>query len=235
MTTEQMTQHKFTAEIESIGKPFRGGDGWDILVDWKLPGSQYNQHISGQNWDDIEGYAVGQTHNWVLNRGNLKQGKDGKYTTDYFWDWDKSGTSTPPATQPGLDTYPTNAPDPHDEFTDAFAGKPDAPSGHESPNAGIKVEGVVRGHYENLAAEALKVQGLQLSGFNIRITRDLLYHELHNVPIMPKHWCYTHDVVWEESVKKEGQWYHKFGDAWCVEGQGLLDENGEPVEDTVII
>ena len=54
MVEQVITQHRFSAEIENIGKPYGGGSGWDILVDWKLPGSGYNQHITGQNWDDIE-------------------------------------------------------------------------------------------------------------------------------------------------------------------------------------
>ena len=48
MVEQVITQHRFSAEIENIGKPFGGGTGWDILVDWKLPGSGYNQHITGQ-------------------------------------------------------------------------------------------------------------------------------------------------------------------------------------------
>ena len=125
MVEEAQTQHRFTAEIETIGKPYNGGEGWDILLDWKLPGSKYNQHISGQNWDDIKGFEVGQTRDWVLNIGNLKSNKSGRYASDYFWNWDKTGNSKPPVVSES-DAY--------------FTGKPDTPSGlagggYQNPSA----------------------------------------------------------------------------------------------------
>jgi len=124
MVEQVVTQHRFNAEIENIGKPFNGGSGWDILVDWKLPSSGYNQHITGQNWDDIAGFQVGETRDWVINRGPIKSNKDAAYAKDYdyFWNWDKTGNSTPPVAV---------APEPDESFT----GKPDTPSGSTRSNA----------------------------------------------------------------------------------------------------
>ena len=41
MTTAIESQYHFTAEVKSKGKQ-QNQDGWAMLVDWKLPGSQYD-------------------------------------------------------------------------------------------------------------------------------------------------------------------------------------------------
>src|SRR3990167_4620203 len=77
--------YQFQAAIQSKGKQ-RNNDGWTLTVDWKLPGSKFELVLYGQDWDDIEGWNVGDCPLISINRGNLKDGKEGKYTSDYFWD-----------------------------------------------------------------------------------------------------------------------------------------------------
>ena len=259
MTTAQdsqmLTQHRFTAEIESIGKPHSGGPGWDILLDWKLPGSNYNQHIGGQNWDDIEGFQVGQTHDWVINIGNKKRDKSGRYASDYFWDWDKTGNSTPPV-MPEADQF--------------FTGKPDTPSGptggnHQSPSASpyIKDELIVRqvagyiagGWVENQIimpenfAEWLDHCYVTIMGYTQpSVTDDVSMPAMEvneapaapvpAAPVVKEHHCEKHGVDYGPS-KVPGHFEHQVTGSFsngttvavCHEGSdGIYDQQGNPVE-----
>ena len=218
--TTQTTQHTFSAPIEVIGKPFRGGDGWDIVVGWKLPGSQYNQHISGKEWNDISHFQVGQIHNWVLNRGSLKEGKSGQYQTDYFWNWDQQAA---PSTG---------------DVDELFTGKPEPDRGHaEKPNAGITVEGVVQGHLEKLAVDLLLGEqnqghiaiGAPIEMWQIREKRDLLFHELKQIPIQEPYWCHEHNSRRKQSPAGTYVHPHKDGDqaVFCTP-DGLVDGTGAP-------
>ena len=250
MTTAQdsqmLTQHRFTAEIENIGKPYNGGSGWDILLNWKLPGSNYNQHIGGQNWDDIEGFQVGQTHDWVINIGNKKRDKSGRYASDYFWDWDKTGNSTPPV-MPEADQF--------------FTGKPDTPSGptggnHQSPSASpyIKDELIVRqvagyiagGWVENQIimpenfAEWLDHCYVTIMGYTQpSVTDDVSMPAMEvneapaapAAPVVQEHHCEKHGVGFN---KYNNNYMHKMGgteDTYCHEGiEGLFEgATGNPV------
>ena len=244
--SQMLTQHRFTAEIENIGKPFSGGPGWDILLDWKLPGSNYNQHIGGQNWDDIEGFQVGQTHDWVINIGNKKRDKSGRYASDYFWDWDKTGNSTPPV-MPEADQF--------------FTGKPDTPSGptggnHQSPSASpyIKDELIVRqvagyiagGWVENQIimpenfAEWLDHCYVTIMGYTQPSVTDNVSMPAMEVneapaapaaPVVQEHHCEKHGVGFN---KYNNNYMHKMGgteDTYCHEGiEGLFEgATGNPV------
>ena len=253
--SQMLTQHRFTAEIENIGKPFSGGPGWDILLDWKLPGSNYNQHIGGQNWDDIEGFQVGQTHDWVINIGNKKRDKSGRYASDYFWDWDKTGNSTPPV-MPEADQF--------------FTGKPDTPSGptggnHQSPSASpyIKDELIVRqvagyiagGWVENQIimpenfAEWLDHCYVTIMGYTQpSVTDDVSMPAMEvneapaapvpAAPVVKEHHCEKHGVDYGPS-KVPGHFEHQVTGSFsngttvavCHEGSdGIYDQQGNPVE-----
>ena len=250
--SQMLTQHRFTAEIENIGKPFSGGPGWDILLDWKLPGSNYNQHIGGQNWDDIEGFQVGQTHDWVINIGNKKRDKSGRYASDYFWDWDKTGNSTPPV-MPEADQF--------------FTGKPDTPSGptggnYQSPSASLytRDELIVRqvaakGAFDMISAqiympesfdELLETFYHKIMGYTQpSVTDDVSMPamEVNEAPAAPvpaapvpaalvvqEHHCEKHSAGFN---KYSNGYMHKVAgtDAYCHEGvDGIYDDQGNPVE-----
>ena len=44
-----------------------------------------------------------------------------------------------------------------------------------------------------------------------------------------EHFCGEHEVGRNKDSK--GRWYHKYGDNYCIEGAGLLNADGEPVEE----
>ena len=219
MVEQVITQHRFSAEIESIGKPFSGGEGWDIVLDWKLPGSNYPQHVGGRNWDDIEGLAVGQTHDWVLNRGNLKRDKSGQYASDYFWNWDKTGNSTPPvATAP-----------PSDE---SFTGKPDAPSGPVGSNTPTDDTDtkIRKGACFNKAVDLYNAErdiSAPIDYTRIAEITHGLYHNVSQVPMKPAGYCWVHGVG--RNASTTGM-YHKIEGAelWCMEA-GIFDSDGNQV------
>ena len=220
MVEQVITQHRFTAEIESIGKPFNGGDGWDIVLDWKLPGSQFPQHVGGRNWDDIEGLAVGQTHDWVLNRGNLKRDKSGQYASDYFWNWDKTGNSTPPvATAP-----------PSDE---SFTGKPDAPSGpvrNDTPTEDTQDTKIRKGACFNKAVDLYNAErdiSAPIDYTRIAEITHGLYHNVSQVPMKPAGYCWVHGGG--RNAATTGM-YHKIEgeELWCMEA-GIFDSDGNQV------
>ena len=243
--SQMLTQHRFTAEIENIGKPFSGGPGWDILLDWKLPGSNYNQHIGGQNWDDIEGFQVGQTHDWVINIGNKKRDKSGRYASDYFWDWAKTGNSTPPV-MPEADQF--------------FTGKPDTPSGptggnYQSPSASLytRDELIVRQVAAKGAFDMISAQIYMPESFDELL--ETFYHKIMGytqpsvtddvsmpamevneapaapaAPVVQEHHCEKHGVGFN---KYSNGYMHKVAgtDAYCHEGvDGIYDDQGNPVE-----
>jgi hypothetical protein len=259
MTTAQdsqmLTQHRFSAEIESIGKPHSGGPGWTIVLNWKLPGSNYNQHISGQNWDDIAGFQVGQAHDWVINIGNLKNKKSGRYASDYFWDWDKTGNSKPPVAvaPPGPEA---------DQF---FTGKPDTPSGptggnYQPSNASryTKDELIVRQVAAKGAFDMISAQIYMPESFDELL--ETFYHKIMgyaqpsvaddvSVPPMEvneepsptapaapsEHYCAKHQIKYDPY--SDGRYGHKWNDDkhWCLEGsESLLDNEGNPVNEAML-
>jgi hypothetical protein len=219
MVEQVITQHRFNAEIENIGKPFNGGSGWDILVDWKLPGSEYKQHIGGQNWDDIEGLKVGQTMDWVLNRGNLKRDKSGQYASDYFWNWDKTGNSTPPVAV---------APEPDESFT----GKPDTPSGSTRSNAPAEDTDtkIRKGACFNKAVDLYNAErdiSVPIDYTRIAEITHGLYHNVSQIPMQPVGYCWVHGTGRNASTKGM---YHKIEgeELLCLES-GIVDAEAEPV------
>ena len=216
MVEQVVTQHKFNAEIESIGKPFNGGDGWDIVLDWKLPGSNYPQHVGGRDWDEIEGFQVGQTRDWVLNRGNIKRDKTGQYASDYFWNWDKSGNSKPPVAV---------AP-PAAEADEFFTGKPDTPSGSTRSNAPAEDTDtkIRRGACFNKAVDLYNAErdiSTPIDYTRIAEITHGLYHNVSQIPMHPAGYCWLHGTG--RNASTQGL-YHKIEgeDRWCMES-GIVD------------
>ena len=222
MVEQVVTQHRFSAEIETIGKPYNGGSGWDIVVDWKLPGSGYNQHITGQNWDDIAGFQVGETRDWVINRGPLKSNKDAAYAKDYdyFWNWDKTGNSKPPVA-----VAPPGPED--DEF---FTGKPDTPSGSTRINTPVDDTDtkIRKGACFNKAVDLYNVErdiSAPIDYTRIAEITHGLYHNVSQIPMQPVGYCWVHGTGRNASTKGM---YHKIeGEArWCMES-GIVDVDDE--------
>src|SRR3990167_168884 len=81
---ESLVSYQFNAQVKALGQQ-RKGEGWTLTLDWKLPGSQYELVLYGQDWADVEGPAVAKTAYFDIAKGSLKQDKNGKYASDYFW------------------------------------------------------------------------------------------------------------------------------------------------------
>lgn len=103
-----------------------------------------------------------------------------------------------------------------------------------------QVEGIVKGHVENIAVQLYIAFLSNLSidsepGLaTIRELRDRVYHELTNQPIAPSHYCYEH-----EQPRKDdgGRWFHPVTEdgalGWCMD-DGTFVAKDRPLHDPVI-
>ena len=229
MTTAIESQYHFTAEVKSKGKQ-QNRDGWAMLVDWKLPGSQYDLTLYGQDWETVQDVVIDEKGQgplciFTINQGNLKKDKTGQYSSDYFWDLVSIGQTwiagdgeriasdeAPPVQAP-----PKPRPDP------APPARTPAPNMETLPNPAAlgachnhAVDFIVRG--------VLPVpEGRELFGW-IRELRDRFYREINQDPVMPLHYCYDHDQ--ERRQGPTGGWGHLLpkeaeGDenSYCIEGR----------------
>ena len=204
--TTQALQHRFDAAI--VGTEVRGQRVM-LKLDWKLPGSKFDftMYVSPE---EAETLNVGDRLNWSISRGSLKDGKDGKYSTDYFWDWDKEGSATSRAspTAGEGDWEDLGAPN-HDQDEwqdDSRSGEPiqNQPSRSESPNAGqdnrtpteIRIDkGMAFNAAIALVANdpAAWTDSEYQSVFDdIRQLRDQLYRDIVFKDTAPEHYCYDH-------------------------------------------
>src|SRR3990167_666334 len=101
---EIQDSYQFNSQVKALGQQ-RKGEGWTLTVDWKLPGSQYELVLYGQDWADVEGLAVAKTAYFDIAKGSLKQDKSGKYASAYFWNLttvsEPQSISGPEPQQPG--------------------------------------------------------------------------------------------------------------------------------------
>lgn len=238
--TAIQTEYQFTAKI--TGKAETPGGTPYLQFDWKLPGDQYAfQLLLGQEKDVYEAWNPGQIATVVVGQGPLKTGKNGAYARDYHWNVESISGGERVDTMPEPDHEPTpgqsiaaqaNQPAPERPLTEA-PGHPTvyAPSSNLVP----PVEGVVRGHVENIAVR-LYLNIYQLDGVSeidfgdIRQLRDRVYHQLTNQPIQPLGYCYRCEVACVES--RTGKYGHQLPDGtWCVEGENAPETNGEPTQE----
>ena len=232
MTTAIESQYHFTAEVKSKGKQ-QNRDGWAMVVDWKLPGSQYDLTLYGQDWETVRDVVMDEKGQgplciFTINQGNLKKDKTGQYSSDYFWDmvgieqtWiagdgervasdEAPPVQAPPKPNPAP-APPARTPAPKDQ---PFEIPPNPAALGACHNHAVDF--IVRG--------VLPVpEGRELFGW-IRELRDRFYREINQAPVMPLHYCYQHDQ--ERRQSKTGNWGHilpKQGDdeedAYCVENR----------------
>lgn len=217
MTTQLATDYQFTAKITGKGETPSGTPF--LQFDWLLPGSKYPfQLLLGREPEVYAAWDVGRIA-WVsIIQTGLKTGKDGRYSTDYFYNLSGigDGDSADIAEQPV-------APQPQ--------GTPQRSQGSVS-GAFPQVEGVVRGHVENIAVQLF----LGLAGditditddhlIYIRQLRDRVYHQLTSQPITPIGFCYEHSTA--RTQTKQGTWVHREGQDWCTpDGLVIGDEPKE--------
>jgi len=223
-TTAIESQYHFTAAIQSKGKQ-QNRDGWAMVVDWKLPGSRYDLTLYGQDWETIEAHDVGDTVIITINQGNLKANKDGRYSTDYFWDMVSieptwiAGDGERVASDEGepVQAPPKPRPDP------APPARTGTPNMEPPPNPAAL--GACHNHAVDFIVRGVLPipEGRELFGW-IRELRDRFYREINQAPVMPLHYCYQHDQ--ERRQSKTGNWGHILPkqaddeeDAYCVENR----------------
>ena len=54
--------------------------------------------------------------------------------------------------------------------------------------------------------------------------RDWVIRNISETPVQPPHFCYQHNVMFEQS--KKGGWGHQVDNTWCVEGKGIVEATG---------
>jgi hypothetical protein len=245
MTTVIESQYHFTAEVKSKGKQ-QGRDGWAMVVDWKLPGSQFDLTLYGQDWETVGDVVIDEKGQgplciFTIQQGNLKKNKDGtikdgRYSTDYWWDivsieptWiagdgEKVASDEAPPVQAPPPPKPNPAPPARTQWPPEHPGpvdrieQPPAPPNPAALGAchNHAVDFIVRG--------VLPIpEGRELFGW-VRELRDRFYREINQAPVMPLHYCYQHDQ--ERRQGPDGGWGHILpkqadGDenSYCIEGR----------------
>ena len=212
-----------------------------MLVDWKLPGSQYDLTLYGQDWETFQDVVndekgQGPLCIFTIQQGNLKKNKDGtikdgKYSTDYFWDlvvieqtWiaedgERVASDEAPPVQAPPKPRPDPAPPARTPTPNEVARIPmDPPPNPAALGAchNHAVDFVVRG--------VLPIpEGRELFGW-VRELRDRFYREINQAPVAPLHYCYEHDQ--DRRQGPTGGWGHllpKEADddenSYCIEGR----------------
>jgi hypothetical protein len=233
MTTAIEFQYHFTAEVKSKGRQ-QNRDGWAMLVDWKLPGSQYDLTLYGQDWETVRDVVMDEKGQgplciFTINQGNLKKDKTGQYSSDYFWDmvsieqtWiagDGERVASDEAPLVQAPPKPNPAPSPR---SDPPARTP-APNMEPPPNPAAL--GACHNHAVDFVVRGILPipEGRELFGW-VRELRDRFYREINQAPVAPLHYCYEHDQ--ERRQSKTGNWGHILPkeaeddeDAYCIEGR----------------
>ena len=236
MTTAIESQYHFTAEVKSKGKQ-QNRDGWAMVVDWKLPGSQYDLTLYGQDWETVQDVVIdekgqGPTCIFTINQGNLKKDKTGQYSSDYWWDlvgiestWiggdgeRVASDEAPPVQAP---PKPNPAPAPRSEPPARTPAPKDQPFDIPPNPAAL---GACHNHAVDFIVRGVLPipEGRELFGW-VRELRDRFYREINQAPVMPLHYCYQHDQ--ERRQSKTGNWGHILPkeaddqeDAYCIENR----------------
>jgi len=219
MTTAIASQYEFTAEIQAKGKQ-QNRDGWAMVVDWKLPGSKFDLTLYGTNWDTVEGHDVGELVTITIQQGNLKSNKDGRYSSDFFWDMASIEASEEVQAPHGLLHPKPKPPAPRS------AQQPGIQPADWEPPPNPAALGACHNHaVDFIVAGILPLpEGRELVGW-IRELRDRFYREINQAPLAPLHYCYGHDE--ERRQGKSGAWGHLIPadglihdeDIWCLEMQ----------------
>ena len=213
MTTLPL-EYQFTAPITSKG---RQGNGWKLEFDWNLPGSKFPFVLYGQSFDDIEGWDVGDRPNVHVARGSLKSGKEGRYSTDYFYDLvsiDNEAISQPRADAPAPSATALRSGKgiPHERPETP----PEEPGSFQANiqyriqlgmafNAAVSLTAGTMPEDQNDAFDLATLDQWRLQ--RIRYLRDRLFNEVILVPVAPPHWCYRHDIQNVQSTKTQ-VWGH---------------------------
>jgi len=215
MTTATIeNQYQFTTEITAKGKQ-QNSDGWAMTVGWKLPGSRYHLVLYGQDWETVEGFEVGHTATITIQQGNLKNNKDGKYSSDFFWDMESIEPDGEIVASEEVQAPPKPKPTPSEPRT----GSPDQPP----PNPAAL--GACQNHAHDCIINGIWPipEGREYTSW-LWECRDRIYRYGNQRLLAPLHYCYEHDE--ERRQGKNGGWGHLLPketdadeDSYCIEGR----------------
>lgn len=198
------SEKRIQTTIQSKGKA-RSGDGWMLVLSYKMPGSNYETTLYGKDWGLVNDWNPGDAVTAVLVRGRSKEGKDSSKDYNYFWDLVELTSSDAAKAGPAPEAQ----------------GTKDTAAQIETPQDSIQ-ERIEKGMAFN-AAYTILAQNAQVYESNItqgladiRLLRDRIYHEVIRVPIAPLHYCYQHETP--RILSSRGAWGHILPDGkGCVE------------------
>ena len=101
-------QKTLTTTVQGIGKP-KSQKGFALTLAHTWPSSKFPTVLYGQDEEQVKGLAPGDAVAVLVQKGNLKQGKDPKYETSYFWDMVSITKAGGGATAPASATQPAGA------------------------------------------------------------------------------------------------------------------------------
>ena len=197
-TTETKT---FIAKIIHKGKT-QTGDRWHLIFDWKLPGSRFDLNIYGTEWDLIDEFEQDDEVLVDIEKGRLKDNKEGRYFSDYWWELRSinapTGSVAPVSPQRAAESW----------------SRP--PEFEPPPNPAAL--GACHNHaVDFIVAGILPLpEGRELIGW-IRELRDRFYRDINQAPVAPSHYCYEHDE--ERKQGQSGAWGHKLEEGFCLEDE----------------
>jgi len=216
VTSQVQDEYIFTSRVKSLGEQ-QNNDGWRLELEWKLPGSKYPLYLYGQDWEDVKGLGAGSTAQIHISKGKLKNDKDGRYSSDYFWDmtYIETGEDSTPDYQPAPPSSRTGPPEPQR----VGLTRPD------DVHTRIDIGMAFNAAYTLIAGMPDELLQGETLVTTVRQLRDLLYREVIQKGIAPEGYCYLHEEGCRMS-QQSGKWGHQMVNGWCIDG--VLDVVSPP-------
>ena len=206
--TKPETEYQFTAPI--VGKSKRGS-AWALEFDWRLPGSKFNFVAYERNNEMVEGWNIGDCPLTTITQGALKEGKDGIYTSDYFYDLvsierpddEKRRGEEPPQKKEAADAESL-----------AREGPPPLP----------QALGACQNHAMAFIQSGIIPVPEDRDPVNfLWELRDRVYRNVNQRPFQPEHYCYSCERERKQSPNTK-KWGHRVEGGWCIENEGILPD-----------
>jgi len=232
VTTQVQDEYIFTSRVKSLGEQ-QNNNGWRLELEWKLPGSKFPLWLYGMDWEDVKGWGAGSTAEVHISKGNLKNDKDGRYTSDYFWDLtyiaEPSNILIIPSEEVPLTDVPrmpspTASPEP----------RRGALSRPDDVQTRIDIGMAFNAAYTLLSTDPLCYwDAMKMDvATKVRMFRDHLYREVIQKGIAPEGYCYLHEEGCQQG--KTGKWGHQIDDGvWCV--NGIEQVHPQPQEESPLV
>lgn len=103
--TTSASKYRFTAPIVARGKT-ESGTAF-VTFGWKLPGSRYNFQVYGKATEELSEYPIDTLLTVIITQGRLRDGKEGTYNSDYYWDISSVETGVDVVPMPAEQAHPS--------------------------------------------------------------------------------------------------------------------------------